>query len=111
MGVFWGHCVGFLTVEDKELSTFVNNVDAHFADMKRVQVLTEGRKLLLNKEYKTVTIGNKKMRLKYINFKEENGQGLFQFPNNCKINITTQQLVDLAYKTLEEATNSSFRWY
>jgi hypothetical protein len=45
-------------LEDRELSTFVNNVDAHFADMKRVQVLTEGRKLLLNKDYNTVNIGN-----------------------------------------------------
>jgi hypothetical protein len=42
---------------------------------------------------------------------EETGQGLFRFPSNCKINVSTKLLVELAYKTLEEATNSSFRWY
>ena len=102
-----------MVTENKELSNFVSNVDSHYADMKRTQVLTEARKLLLNKEYNTVNIGNTRMLHIYIVTmitEKEESEGLFQFPPNCKINITTKQLVDLAYKTLEEATNSSFRW-
>ncbi len=103
----------FIDEQQKLLSTFVDNVDAHFADKKREQVLTEARRLLLNKEYITVDISTHTTQSTHFSESElhETEAGLFQFPLNCKINATTRELVQLAYRTLDDATSSSFRWF
>jgi hypothetical protein len=89
-------------------------VDAHFAEKKRNQVLLEARKLMLNKEFQTVETSKEvqidSLMSLYVEI-EGSSYGLFQFPANCKITATTKQLVDLAYATLDDATNSSYRWY
>ncbi|XP_033112158.1 centromere/kinetochore protein zw10 homolog [Anneissia japonica] len=115
--------LGFVSDDVTPLLSYAKDVNIHFANKKCRDILVESRNLMKQDLHNTVIVGvvedecNNQGGQQHISGKDKNlhgeemrknyvSPGTFQFPQ-CRISITTQQLVNLAYETLFEATQSS----
>ncbi|XP_071946639.1 centromere/kinetochore protein zw10 homolog [Antedon mediterranea] len=113
--------LGFISAGASSLLSYAKDVNIHFANKKCRDIIVEARNLMKQDLHNTVVVGlndddddvEKKQETekeKVVNGDEKRtnyvSSGTFKFPR-CKISITTQQIVNLAYDTLLEATKSS----
>lgn len=109
----------FIPEDDNALEEFVKNIDVLFVNKKSQDILLRARELMKSELHNTVKVSDeyplgemaggpseRKSRKVELASSGQGSSDTFKLPA-CQISACTQQLMTLAYETLEEATSSS----
>lgn len=114
--------LGFIQETNTVLSSFVNDVDLLFANKKTQEILQKARVLMTSEIHNSVKVGSdqcsdfsdttktdevKKPKTENVSLPPDKklSSRFFQLPS-CYISASVEQLMNLAYETLHEASNS-----